>query len=362
MRVELKGVHTVRRRLADGSARAYHYAWRGGPRIDAPPGSAAFVEAYRAAHRERRRPAEATLKGLIEAYKDSADFKDRSESSKRAYRAYLKLIEDEFGDMDLEAAQDRRARGDFKAWRDTFSATPRKADYAWTTLVRVLSFGVDRGRLSVNVCARGGRLYKANRKDKIWTDEHIDRFIAVASPELQLALVLALWTGQRQGDLLRIAWTHFDGRAIRFRQGKTDARVAIPAGATLKDILAEAPKRALTILTNQAGEPWTSDGFRASWGKACDKAGIKDVTFHDLRGSAIVRLALAGCEVPEIAAITGHSLADVTTILDAHYLGRDIRLAEAAMRKRERKEGRTRLVKRGVKRSDRSEPNNQPSD
>ena len=76
-------------------------------------------------------------------------------------------------------------------------------------------------------------------------------------------------------------------------------------------------------------------GFRTSWAKACDRAGIDGLTFHDLRGSAVVRLAIAGATVPQIAAVTGHSLKDVEAILDAHYLGRDIQLAEAAVLKLE---------------------------
>jgi hypothetical protein len=48
-----------------------------------------------------------------------------------------------------------------------------------------------------------------------------------------------------------------------------------------------------------------------------------------------VNLAIAGARVPQIAAVTGHSLKDVEAILDAHYLGRDVQLAEAAMLKLE---------------------------
>lgn len=83
------------------------------------------------------------------------------------------------------------------------------------------------------------------------------------------------------------------------------------------------------------GMPWTSDGFRSSWSKACDKAGIIGLTFHDLRGSAVVRLALVDATVPQIATFTGHSLRDVEAILDAHYLGRDTELAEIAVMKLE---------------------------
>jgi integrase len=90
------------------------------------------------------------------------------------------------------------------------------------------------------------------------------------------------------------------------------------------------------MLTNSEGKPWTSDGFRASWGKACKAAGVVGVTFHDLRGTAVTRLALVGCTEAQIAAITGHSLRDVCSILDANYLHRDPALADAAITKLEK--------------------------
>jgi integrase len=95
-----------------------------------------------------------------------------------------------------------------------------------------------------------------------------------------------------------------------------------------------------------------SDGFRTEWGKACDRSGIADVTFHDLRGTAVTRLAAAGCSVAEIASLTGHSLRDAEAILDAHYLGGRQQLAETAMTKLEKKEVGTQTVKPGVNPSD----------
>src|SRR5262249_28278576 len=83
------------------------------------------------------------------------------------------------------------------------------------------------------------------------------------------------------------------------------------------------------------GRPWTESNFRLSWWQACKKAGIVGVTFNDLRGTAVTRLALVGCTEPEIATITGHSLRDVRSILDAHYLHRDIELARSAITKLE---------------------------
>jgi hypothetical protein len=62
----------------------------------------------------------------------------------------------------------------------------------------------------------------------------------------------------------------------------------------------------------------------------------EDLHFHDLRGTAVTRLALSGCTVPEIAAITGHSPRDVGAILEAHNLGGRVELAEQAILKLDR--------------------------
>ncbi len=119
--------------------------------------------------------------------------------------------------------------------------------------------------------------------------------------------------------------------------------MVIPLAGPLKMALDKAAldKKAVTILTTTNDTPWTSDGFRTTWGKVVAKAKITGLTFHDLRGTAVTRLAVADCSTSEIATITGHSLKDVGAILDSHYLSRDSRLAESAIKKRELYEGRT---------------------
>jgi integrase len=89
------------------------------------------------------------------------------------------------------------------------------------------------------------------------------------------------------------------------------------------------------MLTNSKGRPWTSHGFSSSWRKACAKAGISGLTFHDLRGTAVTRLSAAGCTPQEIATITGHGLRNVADILDK-YSARTSEIAIAAIAKLER--------------------------
>jgi integrase len=250
-------------------------------------------------------------------------------------------IEKDLGDFPLSALTDRRTRGVFMNWRDKIAAASgrRQADYAWTVLARVLSWSLNRGLVGTNPCERGGRLYRgAGRAEKIWTAADEAAFLERAPAHLHLPLLLALWTGQRQGDLLRLPWSAYDGKHIRLQQSKTGARVSIPVGAPLKAALEAAgkAKHGPIILTSTDDRPWTSDGFRASWRKACQRVGIVGVTFHDLRGTAVTRLAICGCTEAEIATITGHSLRSVRAILDTHYLNRDPALAESAIRKLER--------------------------
>ena len=46
MRVRLKGINLIRKRLADGSLRAYYYAWKGVPALRGEPGTPEFMAWY----------------------------------------------------------------------------------------------------------------------------------------------------------------------------------------------------------------------------------------------------------------------------------------------------------------------------
>ena len=339
MRIRLTGINSKRKRLADGSFKTYYWAWKGGPPLRGEPGTPEFIASYNEAVARKVPPPRGLLLSLLHQYQASEDFVGLADSTRRSYVALIKRIERDFGDFPLAALSDRRSRGVFLRWRDEIAASGgrRQADYAWTVLARVLSWSFNRGLVNANPCERGGRLYRGSRAEKIWTEADEAAFLGRAPAHLHLPLMLALWTGQRQGDLLRLPWSAYDGKHIRLRQSKGGRRVVIRVGAPLKVALDAAPKRSTIILTTIDGKPWTSDGFRASWGKACKRACIVGVTFHDLRGTAVTRLAIAGCTEAEIATITGHSLRSVRAILDTHYLARDPALGESAITKLERR-------------------------
>jgi integrase len=323
--------------LADGTVVTYYYAWKGGPRLKGAPGTPDFIASYHAAASAKTSAPTGVLLALLQAYQDSSEFAGLRNRTRADYAKQIKLIEFEFGDMPLNALAARGARAEFMSWRDRLATRSRRqADYAWTVLARVLSWSKDRGLVSENPCQRGGRLYRGSRVDKVWTPEDETAFYRSAPSHLHLAVLLALWTGQREGDLLRLTWSAYDGETIRLKQSKTGARVSIPVGAPLKAALDATPRLSPVILLTSDSKPWTPDGFRASFAKARAKAGIVGITFNDLRGTAVTRRALAGATEAEIATITGHSLRDVRSILDSNYLHRDPALGRAAIHKLER--------------------------
>ena len=335
MRVRLKGVNSRTKRLADGSLKTYYWAWKGGPALPGKPGSPEFVAAYNAAIARKVMPTAGVLLSLLNRFQESGEFLHRiSERTRRDYVKQIKRIERAFADFPIKALADREARAVFLEWRDDLARTSlRQADYAYGTLARILSWALKRGLIDANPCAEGGKLHHGTRVDRVWPDAKIARFLDVASPQMRLAMMLAVNTGQRQGDLRRLPWSAYDGTDIKVRRRKTGAYVSVPVSDELKAALDVAPRASPIMLASTDGKPWSESGFQSAWGKATARAGIEGLTFHDLRGTAVVWLARAGCNVVEIYSITGHKPGDVQAILTAHYLPQDGEVARNAIAK-----------------------------
>ena len=276
MRVRLKGINRASMTLADGRVVTYYYAWKGGPRLRGEPGSPEFHASYNEAVTAKIAPPAGVLLALTRWFEETSEFVELADRTKADYRKKLAMIERDFGDLPLAALDDKRTRGIFKEWRSKLAkSSKRQADYAWVVLARLLSVAKDYGKIATNPCEKGGRLYSGSRRDLVWSLDDEKAYLASAPEHMRLPLLPAVWTAQRQGDLVRLPWSGYDGKHIRLRQRKTGARVAIPVVGPLKEALDAAAKRKAgpLILTTKEGRPWTEDGFRSSWGKARDKAG-----------------------------------------------------------------------------------------
>lgn len=323
MKARLLGIHTVHKRLASGKIATYHYAWRGGPRITAKAGTRKFIAEYVSHTRTRpEAPYAGSMAALVRAYLASPEFARLRPATAAEYRRYIDEIDAEFFDLPLSAINDLGARATFLEWRDRYAAKPRAADLRFGVLRRLLSFAADREMIARNPVLNVRDIGRGSRRDSIWSDEQIAAMQASAPGHIVRAMMLALWTGQRQADLLKLTWAGYDGAHIRLRQSKTLKQVRVMVSDELRNVLEAAPKTAVTILTNGAGVPW-STGFRSAWRKAVARAGVSGVTFHDLRGTFVTRAYRAGATIREIAEVTRHSEREAERIIRLHYLAGD---------------------------------------
>lgn len=136
-----------------------------------------------------------------------------------------------------------------------------------------------------------------------------------SGPMLAALIDLAYLTGQRVGDLLELRWNkraalNADGEVeapyiaaegLYFKPSKTEkttgAKVLITWTPRLKAVIERIEKigrkNMRHVLTNQEAQPLLYDTFSSAWWRACDRAGIKGLHFHDMKAKALTDTAEA---------------------------------------------------------------------
>ena len=185
------------------------------------------------------------------------------------------------------------------------------------------------------------RVRRPKTSVQIWTVEEVERYADVAleagEPSLS-AIILTLWEiGQRLTDVIRFEHDEdYFGQAgeFRFRQSKTNQPVAVPVSERLRAILKSTRRVGSPYLFHDAatGRPYADVDRLWHVFNQCRPKGCP-LVLRALRHTCVVELARAGCEIPEIVAVTGHTLASAHEILQV-YLPRDSRVATNAQRKR----------------------------
>jgi integrase len=186
--------------------------------------------------------------------------------------------------------------------------------------------------LSANPCAMVSRPAERNSRNRRLEPGEAARLIAEAESNVGYLVLLALETSARLGELLSVNWSDVDLedrvmviRGMEHASGRrtknNDASRAVPLSTTatagLKDLIklqaktsighGQAPK-----VGKQAEErvfSWwkASDSFNKTWVRVCERAGVENLRFHDLRHEATSRLFELGVfDSMEVASITGH--------------------------------------------------------
>jgi hypothetical protein len=279
-------------------------------------------------------PKRGTFAALVLAYKASPEWRELGLRTQKTYSRYLSEIDEKWGGLRVAGVEPRHVL----ALRDQRAATPAAANYIVRALSAMITWSIPRGHRPDNPCQHVKQL-KGGDGYEPWDWVHITHLREhVSKRELWWVAALALYSGQRQGDDLAMRWSEVADGFISVVQQKTGKRLRIPMHRDLRALLHEIPRRAVTVLTNTRGQPWTTDGFKTSWNKELGrkvmapirKAGL---VFHGLRKSAVVFLLEAGCTDAEVSAITGQSRQMVE-----HYVRQvnQKKLAAAAVLKWER--------------------------
>lgn len=167
---------------------------------------------------------------------------------------------------------------------------------------------------------------RSQPRDRLIRDDEFAACKALAPKRVQLAMDLALLTGQRQGDIIRFRWSDIreaivDGRTfneLHVAQSKTRKRLAIEVTPDLESVLDQCwmlkgggHAGSEYILPTRTGKPYTSEGYRATWQRVrvrWERTGGENFHFHDIRA-----LAATKCPTLEMAQqLLGHTSPQMT--------------------------------------------------
>lgn len=168
---------------------------------------------------------------------------------------------------------------------------PTSAHHEVTLLHHVFKKAIRWGATTENP-ASGIEKPKIVRKPKRKvSDGEFSAIWKLASPQIRVAMDLALLTGLRTGDLLNLTRDNLTDDGIALTISKTGGKLLITYSPALREALASSKKLKPQVpghylIRNMQGQRYTTDGYSTNWQKLMRKAvasGIKRFAFSDLR-------------------------------------------------------------------------------
>lgn len=244
-----------------------------------------------------------TFAALVETYHRSPRYRSLAPRTARDYDKVLAWVKAKLGPLPVDQMQ----RKDVIRARDANADTVRFANYIVQVLRILMEHAIDQGWREDNP-AKGVSLIKSNNAPReAWPEDLIAAFRGEATGRTLLIFELALGTGQRIGDVLKMRWSDIDGDGINVTQGKTGARLWVPFTPHLKTVLATTNKVGATICAWGMGKPTSYRGAADLIMAVRRKIGAEQFDIHGLRYSAASELAALGCSDELIQAVTGHA-------------------------------------------------------
>jgi integrase len=297
--------HVRVERTRHGKAVCY-FRRRSGPRIRLPlPGEPGFETAYAAALSgsapPRNRAASGTLAWLVEAYMKSAHWAALKPSTRKMRQNILRKVVADAGGVPFGAITRRHIN----------EGIDRRPPHAGNTFRKVMS-QLFRWALSVDLVATnpvdGATRHRVRSPGHhAWTVAEVLKFWErwpLGSRE-RLAMDLALFTGLRRGDLVRLGRQHVRGGVITIATEKTERTVHVPVLAALQASIDATPATGLAYLETEAGKPFASAASLGNWFRqACLAAGVPG-RLHGLRKAGATLAAEGGATPHQLMAMYG---------------------------------------------------------
>jgi integrase len=155
-------------------------------------------------------------------------------------------------------------------------------------------------------------------------------------PGLGTFVRLALATGARRGELLKLTWGDVDLKAgtilLRETKNKDDRRVPLIGEARARLTTWSKVRRLDDARVFPGPRPDTPPPLYRTWNQAKAAAKVENLRIHDLRHSCGSYLARAGASAFQIAAVLGHRSGPSLTARYVHLVAEDSReLLEGAI-------------------------------
>ena len=151
-----------------------------------------------------------------------------------------------------------------------------------------------------------------NTRTRFLGMEEFVRLIAACSERLKPIVIVAVGTGLRKSNILKLQWDqiHYQINQICVRRPKGRSDYYIPMDQIVADLLKvlhHCPSCSYVFCQGSHKPPSVSGWVRKDFTKALLLAGIVDFMFHDLRHTFASYLAMAGYDVKTIMELLGHS-------------------------------------------------------
>jgi len=178
-------------------------------------------------------------------------------------------------------------------------------------LKAIYNRAVREGEISRNPVSRVQPPKFDNRIVRYLTPDEESRLFSALPEKLHPLVTIALHTGCRQGELLRLIWgdVDFESRTILVREAKSgESRRVVMNSRVLATLSALAGKENPSgpVFANTLGKPLDGGNLRREFEWAVRKAGIAPFRFHDLRHTFASRLAMNGANDRTLQTLLGH--------------------------------------------------------